>query len=126
MDRPLWQILLTLFVVAFTAQRAVVAFLLADLGASDAAGAIAAPYVVQALAGAATALGLWLGHRWVLGALVLLGLVVAATGLFESFYLGVRPPLAAVGQVAVAALATGAMFLILDHEFSGDGPGPAA
>jgi hypothetical protein len=116
MHRPLWQIFLTLFVLVFAVQRGFVGvmFYLEDAEVSS----LVLAYGFQTLAGLATTLGLWMGRRWVLGALLVLGTSVAATAILDSFFLGVRPVAMAVGEVLVAALSTGALLLVLRREFA--------
>jgi hypothetical protein len=123
MHRPLWQILLTLFVLAFVLRRVAVVWtvqLSTGAGAGGPDAALLGAYGVQGLAGLGTALGLWLGRRWVLAALVVLGASVAGTALLEAFVWGVRPPAAAVGSVAATVLATGLLYAVLRHEFFSD------
>lgn len=113
MERPLWQIFLTLFVVAFAAHRGAAASVL-FLGGAE-APALLAGYAFQTAAGLALAISLWLGRAWACGALVALGVGVAATAILE-VVAGVRPAVAAVTQVLVAALSTAALFLVLRRE----------
>lgn len=119
MDRPLWQIFLSLFALSFALHRGGTAFALelTDAGTP----ALFAGYAFQAVAGAAVALGIWTGRRWVQGALVVLGTAVAGTALYEAFFLGLRPAVSAVSLVLVAAAATGALVVVLHRErTSGD------
>jgi hypothetical protein len=60
-------------------------------------------FVLQAVCALAAALGVWRGGRWAVGAVVLLGLSIAGTWLFEGFILGIVAYLRAV-LVAVIAL----------------------
>jgi len=114
MDRPLWQTLLGIFVVGLAVRSAAVAYVCfhSDVGAE----LLGPAYAAQAVAAAVTALGLFLGRRFVLAALVLLGITVAGIAILEGFVLGVQPALFALSQVLVAALATAALFYVLDRE----------
>lgn len=118
MDRPLWQIVLALFVMAFVIQRAATGVVL-HLG--GAAPALAAVQAVQVAAGLAAALGIWLGRPWAPGALLVLGAAVAAAAIFEGFFLGVRPPLFALSEAGVVAVASGGLALLLHRELGGAG-----
>jgi hypothetical protein len=120
MHRPLWQIVLTLLIVGFVVRSgaaAVVAFL------AEGEPSLLAAYAFQTAAGVATALGLWLGRPWVLGALVVLAVAIAASAFLESLVLGIRPLVTALGEVLIVAVATGALFLALRREFAGAADG---
>lgn len=116
MERPLWQILLTLLLLGFLVRRGAVGVMLYLDGAAP-AGLVGA-YVAQVAIGLVAAAGLWLGRRWVLAALLVLGVAIGGTALLESL-LGLRPILAAVAELLVVALGIGALFLILRHELGG-------
>ena len=60
-------------------------------------------FVLQAVCALAAAFGVWRGRSWATGALVLLGLSIAGTWLFEAFVLGIVAYLHAL-LVAVIAL----------------------
>ena len=60
-------------------------------------------FVLQAACALAAAFGVWRGRPWAAGALVLLGLSIAGTWLFEAFILGIVAYLHAL-LVAVIAL----------------------
>ncbi len=118
MERPLWQILLVILVLAFVVRStavAVTAFL------ASAEPILLAFPVLQAAAGVAMVVGLWLGRAWVLGALVVLAVSVVASAFVQSVALGVRPIVSAVSEVLAVAVATGALFLALRHEFATGG-----
>lgn len=112
-DRPLWQFFLALFLAFFAIQRG-------QLGAmvylSEASFALAAAYGLQTGLALGTALGIWLGRRGVVALVIVLGVSVAATSLFEAFYLAVRPPLSVISELLVVAILTGALSLLLRHE----------
>lgn len=60
-------------------------------------------FILQAVCALAAAFGVWRGRPWATGALVLLGLSIAGTWLFEAFLLGIVAYLHAL-LVAVIAL----------------------
>ena len=62
-------------------------------------------FVLQAVCALAAAFGVWRGRPWATAALVLLGLSIAGTWLFEAFVLGIVAYLRAL-LVAVIALVT--------------------
>jgi hypothetical protein len=61
-------------------------------------------FVLQAVCALVAAVGVWRGARWAPGAVVLLGVSIAGTWLFEGFVLGIVAYLRAL-LVAVVALA---------------------
>jgi hypothetical protein len=112
MDRPLWQIILTMLLAAVALHRLVAgALLYADASVLLAASAL------QGVAAAVAAVGMWRGRHWVVGALIVLGVTVVATAVLAAFFLGIVPPLAAISQGLVAALAAGALAVIAHLEF---------
>lgn len=117
MDRPLWQILLSLFFVGLAIQRGATG---AVLQLSDQGPAVLAAYAVQVVLALATALGLWLGRTWTIPALLALAGALAVSALIESFWLGVRPPVAAISQIAIVVLSACGLAYLLRHEFEGD------
>jgi hypothetical protein len=60
-------------------------------------------FVLQTVCALAAAIGVWRDQRWAAGLVVLLGLSIAGTWLFEAFILGIVAYLRAL-LVAVAAL----------------------
>jgi hypothetical protein len=62
-------------------------------------------FVLQAVCALAAALGVWRRGRWAAGAVVLLGVSIAGTWLFEGFVLGIVAYLHAL-LVAVIAIIT--------------------
>src|SRR5512135_2760851 len=62
-------------------------------------------FVLQAVCALAAALGVWRGQQWATGAVVLLGVCIAGTWLFEGFVLGIVAYLHAL-LVAVIAIIT--------------------
>ena len=60
-------------------------------------------FVLQAVCALAAAVGVWRGHSWAAGAVVLLGVITAATWLIEGFALGIVAYLHAL-LVAVLAI----------------------
>ena len=69
-------------------------------------------FVLQAVCALAAALGVWRGERWAAGAVVLLGICVAATWLFEAFILGIVAYLHALLIAVIALIIT---FIIAAH-----------
>jgi hypothetical protein len=63
-------------------------------------------FVLQAVCALAAALGVWRGARWAASAVVLLGVSIAATSLFEGFILGIVPYLRAVLVTVIAMVTT--------------------
>jgi len=59
-------------------------------------------FVLQAVCALAGALGVWRGRPWAAGAVVLLGVSIAGTWLFEGFILGI---VAYLGALLVAVIA---------------------
>jgi hypothetical protein len=59
-------------------------------------------FLLQAICALTAAVGIWRGQRWAAGAVVALGITVAATSIFEGFILGIVPYLRVVLVVAVA------------------------
>lgn len=118
MHRPLWQIFLCLFLLAFIARRVAVAFLVRAEGFEP---VLVAAYALQVAAGLAVVVGLWLARSWTIGAVLALGVLVGATALFEGFFLGLMPGVAAVSQLLVVAVATGLLVLLLRHELGESG-----
>jgi hypothetical protein len=116
MDRPLWQIFLALFLVSFVVHRGAVAYVVHLAGSEP---ELMAGYAVQAVLGLVTAIGMWLGSRWVLGALIALGVSVAATALMAGFQLGVRPVFAAIAEAMVALVAAGGLAALLRTQLEG-------
>jgi hypothetical protein len=117
MDRPLWQILIPIFLLGVAAHRAALGF---ALYASHMGPAVVAAYGLQIAAALVTALAIWQGRPWAAGVLLVLGMLLAATALLEGFWLGLRPPIASVGEVMMIALSTGALALVFRREFGSD------
>ena len=70
-------------------------------------------FVLQAVCALVAAVGVWRGDRWAAGAVVLLGIVVAATWLVEAFVLGIVAYLRAllIALFAIVAAVVVAMYL---------------
>lgn len=111
---PLWQFYLATFMVVFTAQRGAVAcFELRD-APFDVVGIA---YLLQAVLAAVVAVGIWIGRRWVLLPVVLLGLASAATA-FVRGLAGPEPSISfAIGGSAASLLLAGGLFILLRAEF---------
>ena len=73
-------------------------------------------FVLQAVCALAAAFGVWRGGRWAAGAVVLLGICVAATWLFEGFILGIVAYLRALLVAAIALLVTFIIAAYINHE----------
>ncbi len=65
--------------------------------------ALLVAFVLQAVCALAAAFGVWRGQRWAAGVVVLLGVCIAVTWLFEGFILGIVAYVRAL-LVAVIAL----------------------
>jgi len=63
-------------------------------------------FVLQAVCAFAAALGVWRGQRWAAGAVVLLGVTIAGTWLFEGFILGIVAYLYALLVAVIALIVT--------------------
>jgi hypothetical protein len=63
-------------------------------------------FMLQAVCGLAAALGVWRGDRWAAGAVVLLGVCIAGTWLFEAFILGIVAYLHALLIAVIAVITT--------------------
>jgi membrane protein YdbS with pleckstrin-like domain len=63
-------------------------------------------FVLQAVCAVAAALGVWRGQRWAAGAVVLLGVAIAGTWLFEGFILGIVAYLYALLVAVIALIVT--------------------
>jgi hypothetical protein len=113
MDRPLWQILLSIFALSFALHRVAVA---AALGTSGGPHLLVVAQAAEAAVGLAADAGIGLGRPWVLGAIAVLGVTAVATALLGGLVFEARPATVAIGQSAVAALACGALFAVLRHE----------
>jgi hypothetical protein len=112
MDRPLWRILLPILVLVLALHRAGLAAMTL-LGDEP---VLFLGHAAETLAALAVAIGLWLGHAWAGGAVLALGVALGATALLEAFYVGVRPPAAAVAWFLAAAVGAGALGLLIRRE----------
>jgi len=121
MNRPLWQLLLTILVVGFVLRRAalVLGFDLAEEGVPI---ALVAGYGVQLVAGLLAGLLVAIEHRFVLPALATLGVAIAATlGLELALLAGPSRFEIASGTMALAA--TVALYAGLRRAIEADGRG---
>ena len=73
-------------------------------------------FVLQAVCALAAAFGVWRGGRWAAGAVVLLGICVAATWLFEGFILGIIAYLRALLVAVIALVITFIIAAYLNRE----------
>jgi hypothetical protein len=119
MDRPLWQVFLTLFVVAFVVPRGAIAGVVLLHGS---ASTLLIGYLCQTAAALLAAVGLWLDRAWASRAILALGFAAAATALVE-VVVGVRPAALAASQVLVAAVSAAILCLILRRAFGPPGAG---
>jgi hypothetical protein len=117
MDRPLWQILLSLLIAGLALQRGA-ALLALHAAGGGVEGAALGLFAVQGAAALLAALGIFLGSAWAIAALVALGGVLVASTALEAFWLGIRSPIGAVSTMLIVALSTAALALVLRHEFS--------
>jgi|SRR5688572_20362622 len=118
MDRPLWQTLIPLFLIGVAAHRAALGF---ALHATHIEYAVVVLYGLQTSAAIAAAIAIWLGRMWAVGMLIALGVILAGAVLLEGFWLGLRPPLAAVSELLIIALSTAALSFVLRREFAPGG-----
>ena len=117
MDRPLWQTLIPLFLIGVAAHRAALGF---ALDATQMGTAVVMLYGLQTAAALAAAIAIWLGRAWAVGVLVALGTILGGAVLLEGFWLGLRPPIAAVSELLIIALSTGALAFVFRREFGND------
>jgi hypothetical protein len=115
MHRPLWQILIPMFLIGVAAHRAALGFALYE---TEMGPAVAALYALQTGAALATALAIWLGRPWSVGVLIALGVILCGAALVEGFWLGLRPPMASISELMMIALLTGALALVFRREFA--------
>src|SRR5262249_50857922 len=90
------------------------------LYASQIDPALVAAYGLQAATALGAAVAMFFGRPWTVGVLLALGVMLAAASLLEGFWLGLRPPVAAVSEVMVIGLSTGALALAMRRELGGD------
>jgi len=117
MDRPLWQILIPMFLIGVAAHRAALGF---ALYASHMGPAVVAVYGIQTVAALATALSVWLGRPWAVPVLIVLGVILGGAALLEGFWLGLRAPMASISELMMIVLSTGALALVFRREFRGE------
>jgi hypothetical protein len=65
-----------------------------------------AGFILQVVSASAAAVGVWRDRRWAAGALMLVGVTVAATWLIEAFVLGIVAYLPALAAAAIAVIVT--------------------
>lgn len=76
-------------------------------------------FFLQAVCAIAAAVGVWRGQRWAAGAVVLLGVIIAATWLVEGFVLGL---VAYLQALLVAALAIVVALIVAAYVTRRHGP----
>jgi hypothetical protein len=113
--RPLWRIVLAVILASFSLHRGAAAYMAhtGEFGEGLALGLAA-----QSAAGLATAAGVWLGRRWVLGCVVALGVALLALPVLAAFTHGTAAALSALSAAAVFGLGAAALFLFLRHELA--------
>jgi hypothetical protein len=115
-DRPartLWQIVLAVMLASFALHRGAAAYMAHSGGLGD---GLALGLAAQSAAALATAFGIWLGRRWVLGCVVLLGATLLALPLLAAFTHGAAAAPGALSAAIVLGLGTAALFFHLRHE----------
>jgi hypothetical protein len=73
-------------------------------------------FVLQAVCALAAAFGVWRGQRWAVGVVVLLGVCIAGTWLFEGFVLGIVAYLHALLVAVIALIATLAITVYVNRQ----------
>jgi hypothetical protein len=73
-------------------------------------------FVLQAVCALAAAFGVWRGQRWAAGVVVLLGLCIAGTWLFEGFILGLVAYLRALLVAVIALIVTVAIACYVNRQ----------
>ena len=111
---PLWQFYLATMFVAFAAYRAAAAVFGIQ---SDTHAVLITSMALQALVGVLTAVGIWRGNRWALGALASLAAIAVATELFAAFVISPNSTVIALGRILITLVLTGAIALLLNFEF---------
>jgi hypothetical protein len=81
--------MLPLIAIALAVYGVYVASHVPALLAGPSVPALLIGFILQAACALASAFGVWRGARWAAGAVVLLGVTIAATWLFEAFVLGI-------------------------------------
>jgi hypothetical protein len=116
-SRPLWRTVLSVILASFALHRGAGAYIAWDggLGAGLAVG-----LAMQAAAGLATALGVWLGRRWVLGCVVALGATLLGLPVLAAFTHGTAAALGALSATLVFGLGTAALYFYLRHELAAE------
>jgi len=80
--------------------------------------ALLVAFVLQAVCALAAAFGVWRGRPWATGALVLLGLSIAGTWLFEAFILGIVAYVHAMLVAVIALVITLVIAVYVSHQRS--------
>jgi hypothetical protein len=116
MDRPLWQIILSIAVLAWTVQRSAVG---ATLYVSEHEPWLVVVYALQGLAGVLLWASLLWASRLRRGAIVMWGITLMASAALEGFVFGKTSPTAALAQILAAVIATAAFALWVDRVLDG-------
>lgn len=121
MDRSTTRLLIT---IALAVYGVYAASFLPALLVGGSVPALLIGFVLQAVCALAAAFGVWRGGRWAAGAVVLLGICVAATWLFEGFILGIVAYLCALLVAVIALLITFIIAAYLNRETRSSTVGP--
>jgi hypothetical protein len=119
-DRPLWQIVLSILLLSFAVQRAGAAAI--AWGAGPREWAIATG--VEAVAACVAAVCLWIGGRPAAIGIVVLGVALAASAALLVFVFGASALPAAVSRILVAAIGAGGFYWVFRREFTEAAPEP--
>jgi TRAP-type C4-dicarboxylate transport system permease large subunit len=121
MDRSTTRLLI---IVALAVYGVYAASFLPALLVGGSVPALLIGFALQAVCALAAALGVWRGGRWAAGAVVLLGICVAATWLFEGFILGIVAYLRALLVAVIALLITFIIAAYLNREMRSSAVSP--
>jgi hypothetical protein len=115
--RPLWRIVLAVMLASFALHRGAAAYMAwtGELGEGLAAGLAA-----QAAAGLATAVGVWLGRRWVLGCVLVLGATMLVLPVLAALTHGAAAAVTALSATLGFGLGTAALYFYLRHELTAE------
>jgi hypothetical protein len=115
--RPLWRIVLAVMLTSFALHRGAAAYIAWDGGLGE---GFALALGAQSAAGLATALGVWLGRRWVLGCIAVLGATLLAAPLLAALTQGMAAALGVLSGALVFGLGAAALFFYLRHEHAAE------
>jgi hypothetical protein len=124
--RPLWRTVMFVLLASLALHRGAAAYMAFDGGLGT---GMAAGLALQSLFALATALGILLGRRWVLGMVVALGASLVGTALTVGLAQGAAAAFPALSASLVLGLGCAGLYLFLRHELAPErasGAGPAA